>query len=485
MDHFLAFGTQRSGEDEFGGGGGESRAENVEINLNENDSAKKRMKDMPIDRLSGLPDCLLVHILSFVGMKGAAITSVLGKRWKLLWMELPTLEFRFWESIWMLQSNGRCDFVAWVHKTLANRRAKYLEKFVLQFHYNEIFASDVDNFLLVALKYKVKHICLSLTPMNHFYPLPGMMYSCSSLASLTLRGCIFAREKETKWHSLASLDIADMGLPELVLERLLSGCPVLESLVLYRCWGFTRLEINSQNLRNHTFVESDIGKRVDFYKISAPCLKSLEMQFYPSAIKLKLSNISSLVRAGFSFPFLYMSRSEHVWSYIKEIFESSQHVKELELRCIPPKDLVALLRDGWQLPKSTRKCLTISTFRKDAESIPFILGLLDSSPDLETLVIQRDVNHDRKDETWGTPARGDLGCDLQHLKTVKLHDMEEADIGGEPMLTLVQMLLKRAPSLKEMSIGVRFQDMSEHAKIITQTILSFPKSSPDALISFP
>ncbi|KAI9072975.1 hypothetical protein K1719_045067 [Acacia pycnantha] len=43
------------------------------------------------DRISDLPDSLLLHILSFLPAKEAIASSLLSKRWE-LWHSLPTLD---------------------------------------------------------------------------------------------------------------------------------------------------------------------------------------------------------------------------------------------------------------------------------------------------------------------------------------------------------------------------------------------------------
>ncbi|MCI29871.1 F-box/LRR-repeat protein [Trifolium medium] len=43
------------------------------------------------DRLSDLPDCVILHILSFFDTKYAVQTCVLSKRWRHLWKRIPTL----------------------------------------------------------------------------------------------------------------------------------------------------------------------------------------------------------------------------------------------------------------------------------------------------------------------------------------------------------------------------------------------------------
>ena len=43
------------------------------------------------DRLSDLPNCVILHILSFLDTKHAVQTCILSKRWNNLWKNLPTL----------------------------------------------------------------------------------------------------------------------------------------------------------------------------------------------------------------------------------------------------------------------------------------------------------------------------------------------------------------------------------------------------------
>jgi len=43
------------------------------------------------DKLSDLPDCVLLHILSFCNTKHAVQTCILSTRWKYLWKHIPTL----------------------------------------------------------------------------------------------------------------------------------------------------------------------------------------------------------------------------------------------------------------------------------------------------------------------------------------------------------------------------------------------------------
>ncbi|CAH9069614.1 unnamed protein product [Cuscuta epithymum] len=473
--------TQPSGENDFGGVG-DFGDENVKNLSEDNDASNKQIK-CSIDSLNALPDCLVIHILSFLDLEEAAVTSVLGKRWRYLWAELPKLEFYFWGN----SDEGTkkiSDFVARVHRTLATRKGKYLEKLTVRFPYRECFSSDVDNWVEFASKNKVKEIYFNLSSTEDLYTLCDMMYSYPSLTSLSLGGCILNPERKIEWQSLTSLEISNVDLPQRVVEKVLSCCSVLNSLNLRACWGFTCLKINSPNLCKLRVHDSDEEESEDFLEISAPYLKSLVLSLYPIERKLKLTNLSSLVSAHFRFAgYTWDPMYEDVLSNTKEIFENIQHVKELELGHELLGAIAALALDtSSQLPKSTRKSLKINMFIDGEDYVTAIVSLLESSPDLVALVIECDDPYG-VDDSWEPPARDDLGCDLLHLKTVELIGLADQVLGGEPLLTLARVILKRATALEKMSIVATTETTEEFVKI-GQTLLTYPRSSPNASIHF-
>ncbi|CAH9078980.1 unnamed protein product [Cuscuta europaea] len=475
----LAEETQESGESDLPKGEAFG-AECVEIyskSVRENNRIRNS-----IDRISALPDCLLVHIISFLGLKKAATTSILAKRWQFLWAEIRSLEFDFYDWGKSKETKNTADFVAWVNRIIATRRGNYLEKLKVSFEYEDCFATDVDNWLEFAIKNKVEEFTLRTNYSKDLYILPEMMYCNLSLTSLSLEGCILDPERTIVWSSLTKLELSRVDLPEYVVEKILSGSPVLNSLELSMCWGFTCLEINSKNLNKLVVSESEEEEGSEpFLQISAPYLKDLNLWLCPTQSQLKLKNISSLVSASFNYsdPFGHLT-SEDV-SNTKEVFEKIEHVKELHLGPGPVKALAALVLNGWRLPKYKLRCLKIELFCSALETIPGILGLLECSPDIETLVIACEDPF-ALDDIWGPLAKDNLVCDLLHLKTIKLIGLGVPDLDGEPLLTLAQILLKRTPVLEDMDIDIDCED-SDDFDTVEQTLLRYPRSSPKAVIN--
>ena len=67
----------------------------IRLEESSDDRGTKRLKHAPAldDRISALPDSILLAILSFLPTKGTIKTGVLSKRWAYLWTFTPSLRF--------------------------------------------------------------------------------------------------------------------------------------------------------------------------------------------------------------------------------------------------------------------------------------------------------------------------------------------------------------------------------------------------------
>ncbi|KAL3620505.1 hypothetical protein CASFOL_035417 [Castilleja foliolosa] len=460
-------------------------------------SPYKRIKETLVDRLSALPDCLIIHILSHLEVKQSAITALLSKRWQFLWTQSPRLIF----SQKRKRDADIQNFVSRVNRTLVIYEQNDLDTFEVEFPYSKSYSPDVDVWVGFAVKNKAKQVSLLLNKFfddeeeeeekGKMYTLPRTMFRCAQLKRLTLRGCVVAPLGTIEWPSLTELSIEHSQLEQHVMDEMLSGCPVLRCLVLIYCWGFTRLEVNSKSLyelrvsdREHN-EEGSWLELEPYLQISAPYLHNLSVTLCPKERKLCLENTSSLVRATLDFVFGDWESDEERISDAKELFEKIRHVKVVHLGYIYMEVCVAAIND-YRFPQSARTCLTVEVLAKEC-SIHVLLGLLESSPKLESLVIKGFDSH----TYWGPctciHSKTDLDCDLLHLKSIVIKDFTSPNLDGEPMLILARILLNKAPALEKMVVHDKIFKSSSKSAVnrpfkIAQKLLSFPGSSKAVIL---
>ncbi|KAK4479187.1 hypothetical protein RD792_014698 [Penstemon davidsonii] len=298
-----------------------------------NTNGHKRVKSntTPDDRLSALPDFLILHILSFLSTEEVVKTCLLSKRWQFIWTGISKVDL----SVHSSDPAKIRRFVDLVGRMVVMCRG--LNKFAVNLNYEKCFASNVDFWVECVVKNKVKDI--TLICRGDDYELPQMLYSYSSLTNLTLYSCDLAPRGAIEWGSLKSLSIEGVKLLDCVMEKIL-GCPVLEILNLQECWGFDCLNICSPNLTTLVLVDfEDFGN--EFVEILAPYLLDLSITEHVKGMRFGLKNVSSVVRANLEFVGLANDErdvytSPNTMIYINQLFQSLQSVKELELglQCI-------------------------------------------------------------------------------------------------------------------------------------------------------
>ncbi|KAL3620519.1 hypothetical protein CASFOL_035431 [Castilleja foliolosa] len=409
-------------------------------------SPNKRIKETPIDRLSALPDCLIIHILSFLEVEQSAITALLSKRWQFLWTQSPRLVFR--EKTFCLPRR----FVSRVNRTHVIYGQNDLDTFEVELPYSKIYSPDVDVWVGFAVKHKAKQVSLLLNRFldrdkNNMYALPLTMFRSAHLKRLTLRRCIVAPSGTIEWPSLTELNIEDSNLQQHVMDKMLSGCPVLHCLVLKYCWGFNRLEVSCKSLYELRVSDpDDCDLTAPLLQISAPHLHTLWVTLYPIRRKLCLENTPSLVRATLDFVSGDWEHNEELISNAKELLDKIRHVKVVDLRYSYMQVLVAI--NDYRFPQSARTCLMVKVPTEEC-SIHVLVGLLESSPQIESLVIEGSPSF--RGPCTCIDSKIDLDCDLLHLKRIVINEfMCPLFVVGEPMLTLARILLNKAPALEMM-----------------------------------
>ncbi|CAH2079750.1 unnamed protein product [Thlaspi arvense] len=178
-----------------------------------------------MDRISGLPDELLVKILSIVGTKDAASTSILSKRWKFLWMWLPELKYMSTST-----DIDNCGLLRnFIDKNMPLHRASVIEK--LCFELRDSNTEDSKRWVEIAVSRHVHEL-----EITHYSDdsnvLPSSFYTCKSLVILKLSGVVLRDAPSMAClPSLKDLQIDCVTYADdATLQRLLDICPVIEEL---------------------------------------------------------------------------------------------------------------------------------------------------------------------------------------------------------------------------------------------------------------
>ncbi|GKD43103.1 F-box/LRR-repeat protein 25-like protein [Tanacetum coccineum] len=208
------------------------------------------------DQISALEDCLLLEILSRLpSTKEAIRTGSLSKRWQHLWTEVPTLVFQYhntayspWDLFRFIENPvAEFKFFSFVEKTLTQCRQLKLKRFEMVSSYNIGFRSQVSDWVHYAIKCNVEELNLVLwnKRLKVKFELDQLFFSTSCFTHLSLEGCILNPTGAINWNNLVYLCLIREKLEGLI-ENMLSGSPLMETLIMYRCYGFTRLDITSK-----------------------------------------------------------------------------------------------------------------------------------------------------------------------------------------------------------------------------------------------
>ncbi|KAL8053401.1 hypothetical protein ABFX02_05G068400 [Erythranthe guttata] len=266
------------------------------------------------DRISHLPDDILVDIISLLSLKEAVCTSVLSSRWHNLWKHIYRLNFDPHSSLQKGTQQGfesckekRETYVKWVNSVLRKHKAAILKDFVIRLRLSRTFQKDVNRWINFAIVRHVQRLELDLTTDN------WSLINCSLPQELLTQNTSSEIDfKFLKILCLKSVDVTEEDmkffqskcpmLEELVVDRSLKlvnvevcGGPslVLKHLELTRCYDLKSVKVSTPNLTLLSIhgCESCLKS----VKITAPNLTSLTLQKVES---LFLENVLRLVEVS-------------------------------------------------------------------------------------------------------------------------------------------------------------------------------------------
>ncbi|CAL9224348.1 unnamed protein product, partial [Arabidopsis halleri] len=233
--------------------------------------------------INGLPDDLLVKILSFLPTKVAISTCVLSKRWEFLWMWLPNLEFtplkypvnEIWEFV-----NKKLP----LHKALVIATLRLHTAWYYSHTKPEDINEDIKRWIDIAVSRHVRELDIEYySYYDHITEnlLPSSLFTCKSLVTLKIK-YITLMDLPSRVY-LPSLKTFQLETESSFtvgksLQQLLSNCPVLEDLSVDFSYirtlrEFTIIVPSLQSLS--LFLRSNYN--LDGYEIDTPSLKYLKL----------------------------------------------------------------------------------------------------------------------------------------------------------------------------------------------------------------
>ncbi|CAA7042378.1 unnamed protein product [Microthlaspi erraticum] len=257
------------------------------------------------DRISNLPEALLLQILSLLPTKDVVATSVLSKQWRSLWKMVPTLYFDYDSN----QSKHE-TFSEIVSRLLLSHKAPFLESLHTNLNPDGCDAMDIGMWIGIAYAHHVRELILNIEYASSF-KFPRSLYNCETLETLILTGWVLvdvpspARLKSLRTLHLYYVEYKD----DTSVLNLLSGCPKLENLVVQRGLGLMDVEIFSiavPSLQRLTIYDDNDWQEFGGYLIKAPCLKYLNIIWMhglqlcliedaPELVEARIINVSNVM----------------------------------------------------------------------------------------------------------------------------------------------------------------------------------------------
>ncbi|CAH2063332.1 unnamed protein product [Thlaspi arvense] len=180
-----------------------------------------------MDIISQFSDDLLIRILSLVPTSHALATSRLSKRWQFLWSLVPKLEYDDSSH----GDDNYATFTHFVYRSLMSNKAPVLESLYLKLGH-KCQAVDIGIWIDTAVAHRVRALTVDiLSSEKGPISLPSSMYTCETLETLILWNCIRLDVPfSVRLPSLKIMELKDVDIGS--LQRLLSGCPKLETLAV-------------------------------------------------------------------------------------------------------------------------------------------------------------------------------------------------------------------------------------------------------------
>ncbi|KAL5707995.1 hypothetical protein ACHQM5_018837 [Ranunculus cassubicifolius] len=433
-------------------------------------------QEVPIDRISDLPESIRNHIVSFLPMEDAIRTSILSKPWRNVCATFTNLNFD--QRVFVKMTGSKTGFIDSVYRLIGCRDGSCVKFFRVVVDVDEETVSHIRAWIDFALRCNVKELLFSVVSGN--LSIPCEMFSSRTLVSLCLSGVVLNVPMVVGFPMVKMLKLKKVvWSDDEQTNRLIGSCPLLETLIIAKCtWNSAKLlRISAPNLKTILLAPASPDQEV---KISSANLREFRYLGNPPDISSK--SLSSLVWASlYLFPFADRTTKiaeKDVTLRVTKIFMGLRNVRRLLLENF---SVEVLSRDRDLLSKNISsfcyvKELSLTVFTT-TNQLQFVASLVTICSNLFFLNItfkeHAEYEHVLDMEGYFQPQQW---SELGTLEYIYIREFN----GSDNELYLIQHLLANAKILKHLTVTCSKELSRDAQKNVTldHKIQQFVKVSP-------
>uniref|UniRef100_A0A0E0N2H8 F-box domain-containing protein n=1 Tax=Oryza rufipogon TaxID=4529 RepID=A0A0E0N2H8_ORYRU len=383
------------------------------------------------DYLSGLPDDVILAILSRLTTRQAVTLSALSRRFRVLPSQF-----------------GRVDSALVADPALPlpslPARPSFIRRLSFAPQTRRFSSSAFGRLLDAAADRGLSELAVRL-PRSSF--LPQNLLSIRSLTVVSLDSCALPRWCPAACPGLRTLKLHHVAIPQRMISVILKAAPVLETLEMVYCMGFAgSCSMESSTVRNLLF-KSALEQREVTVKMAG--LRTITLYTRPKVQSVRLDPAPEIRKA-----YLHIARPRVKLQFrIRPFLDAGTGLTCLTLRGMAIKLLSSEYKDTPNLAVQFEdlRILSVSLDFSNERELIFLLKLLESCPNLQQLTLSA---VDAKDDT-ALPNFADheerfskLSCLTKSLEQLKFLGFRPQRYQKE----LFIFLLTQATNLKKMAV---------------------------------
>ncbi|KAL6519626.1 hypothetical protein OROHE_017316 [Orobanche hederae] len=348
------------------------------------------------DRISRLPDSIIANILSFLQFKTAVATSVLCSQWPNSWKHTTNLDFNPYKiklgklatkegerEMLMMHKRGlwdveRCEYIQLVNSVISSHKAPSLKRFAISFYVDQSAKCIVAKWLQFAFSRGVEIMVLD--------------FKCTVHYKIFLRNCRLLELLSIFFSLLSDIEVCGTTL---VLKH---------------------LEV----------CASDACKSL---RVSAPNLSRLKLT--GKVRRLFFESVPKLVDVEFDFRKTSIDYAQVVAS---ALFHLSSQLEFLKLTLPCPSNKVFLANEFGEMSKLRKLVVRYSGVR--AHSLLPVTALVWAAPRLEVFRLEFDEIRRNGDAAMEVRRYGER-CRHAHLKLLQLTGFVDGAVGHMELATYI------------------------------------------------